>query len=296
VNRGKVKIKLSGVPQTSLLPLHGRAKISRERSSLFYDAKAVELVELIDYDCSMSDAVPDYLLFAAVARAKQFDDKVRAYITQHPRASVVNIGAGLDTAFYRVDNGTIHWYDLDLPAVIDLRRQLLLEPDRVEYIAKSFLDPSWCKEVNAQNGVFMIAAGLFHYFEEAQIRQFFSLLADSFPGGEIVFDVESKSDNATDGGGGGGWSDEALPEQREAMQAAVMESLKKKWKVSPQDQKDAMLRALTTPTKPHGAEWSDVEAWWNELSVKEKEMALHDFRTSIMRVEWGLEDASDLTK
>ena len=91
----------------------------------------------------MSDAVPDYLLFAAVARAKQFDDKVRAYITVHPRASVVNIGAGLDTAFYRVDNGLIHWYDLDLPLVINFRRQLLLEPERVTFIAKSFLDPSW---------------------------------------------------------------------------------------------------------------------------------------------------------
>lgn len=87
------------------------------------------------------------------------------YITEHPRASVINLGAGLDTTFYRIDNGLIHWYDLDLPTVIDLRRQLLLDHDRVTYIAKSFLDPSWCEEVNAQNGVFMIAAGLFHYFE-----------------------------------------------------------------------------------------------------------------------------------
>lgn len=111
-----------------------------------------------------------------------------------------------------------------------------------------------------------------------------------------MFDVESKSDNATDGGGEEGRSNEALLEQREAMQAAVMESLKKRWKISPQDRKDAMLRALTTPTKPHGAGWHDVEAWWKQLSVKEKEMALHDFRTSVVRVKWGLEDASDLTK
>jgi O-methyltransferase involved in polyketide biosynthesis len=170
----------------------------------------------------------------------------------HPRASVVDIGSGLDTAFYRVDYGSIHWYDLDLPTAIDLRRQLLPETDRVTYLAKSFLDPSWYKEVNAQNGVFMIAAGLFHYFGEAQIRQFFSLLTDSFPSGEIVFDVESKSDKAADGSGGERWSDEALPERREAMQAAVMESLKKMWKISPQDRKNALLGALTTPTKPHG--------------------------------------------
>lgn len=57
-----------------------------------------------------------------------------------------------------------------------------------------------------------------------------------------------------------------------------------------------MLRALTTPTKPKSARWSDVEAWWNQLSVKEKEIASHDFRTSIVRIEWGLEDVTDLTK
>ena len=84
----------------------------------------------------------------------------------------MNIGAGLeDTTFYRVDNGLIHWYDLDLPAVIDIRRQLLPEPDRVMYIAKSLLDPSWCKDVNTENGIFMIAGGIFMWFEEAQVKQ-----------------------------------------------------------------------------------------------------------------------------
>jgi O-methyltransferase involved in polyketide biosynthesis len=168
----------------------------------------------------MLEAVPDYLLFAAVARAMQFDDEVRMYITEHRRASVVNLGVGLNIAFYRVDNGSIHWYDLDLPAVIDIRRQLLPEPDRVTRIAKSFLDPSWCKEVDAQSGIFMIAARLFHYFEEAQTRQFFLLLGDSFRDGEIVFDVESKSDNAKDSGCRGRWSDDALPRQSQAMLSA----------------------------------------------------------------------------
>ena len=126
MHQDKVKIKLSGVSQTLLNPLWNRAKISKDYSSLFYDAKAVELIEKIDYDFSTNDKViPGYLLLLFVARAKQFDDKIRAYIREHPRASVVNIGAGLDTTFYRVDNGTIHWYDLDLPAVIDIRKQLL---------------------------------------------------------------------------------------------------------------------------------------------------------------------------
>jgi O-methyltransferase involved in polyketide biosynthesis len=194
----KVKIKLNGVSETLLGPLWGRAKISRDHSSLFYDAKAVEFVEKIDYDFSTFDTNPfvGYLSLLFVARAKRFDDKVKTYVKEHPYASVVNIGAGLDATFYRVDDGLIHWYDLDLPAVIDVRKQLLPEPDRVTYIAKSFLDPSWFEDItHTEDGVFMIAGGLLRYFEESEIKQFFSMLADNFPGDEIIFNASSRADN-----------------------------------------------------------------------------------------------------
>ena len=76
-------------------------KISKDYSSLFYDAKAVELIEKIDYDFSTHDKAIQRRMFniyrkaiyrLLFARAKQFDDKIRAYIREHPRASVVNIG------------------------------------------------------------------------------------------------------------------------------------------------------------------------------------------------------------
>jgi len=75
------------------------------------------------------------------ARAKQFDDKICAYINEHPQASVINVGAGLDTTFYCVDNGLIQWYDLDLPNVIDIRRQLPPELGRTTYLAAQRTSP-----------------------------------------------------------------------------------------------------------------------------------------------------------
>ena len=202
MNQGKVKVKLRGVSASMLRCLWARAQLSKEYSSLFYDEKAIELVEKIDYDFSTSDMpfegimfnisrkgnVPEFGLFTL--RAKQFDEKAKAYITEHPRASVVNIGAGLDTTFYRVDNGSIHWYDLDLPAVINIRKQLLPEPDRVNVHCEIPPYPSWCEDIeHTEEGVFMIAGGIFMWFERPQVKQFFSMLADNFPGGEIVFDV-----------------------------------------------------------------------------------------------------------
>lgn len=298
MQQNKIKANLSGVPQTSLLTLYGRAKISKEHGSLFNDAKAVELVEGIDNDFLIYKIGADYLLFVYAARAIQLDNEVKAYIKEHPDASVVNLGAGFDTEFYRVDNGTIRWYDLDLPEVIEIRKQLLPETDRMTYIAKSFLDPSWCQDINAENGVLMIAGGLFHYFDEAEIRQFFSLLADHLPGSEIVFEAESKSSIDIDGNlgaYGAGWSDNA-PEKRDAMQAEYMRSYKDLWMILPQDLKKVIISALTTLTKPESAEWDDFETWWNRLSAQEKGKAMSDFSTGSPAVcRCPLEDASELT-
>ena len=234
MQQDKVKVTLSGASVSMLACLWSRAQLSKEYSSLFYDEKAIELVERIDYapDVSASDVPPfeDIIVniffsrkanlpeFGLVAlRAKPFDDKVKAYIAEHPYASVINIAAGLDTTFYRVDNGTIHWYDLDLPAVIEIRKQLLPEPDRVTYIAKSLLDPSWFEDVtHTEDGVFMIAGGVLRFLEEAQVKQFFSMLADNFPRGEIVFNAMSRSD-----GGFRTWIDRFPPEQRGAVRASM---------------------------------------------------------------------------
>jgi len=194
MQQDKIKINLTGVSETLLGPLWGRAKLSRERNPVLNDAKAIELVEHIDYDFSTIDRnIPPEVDLLIVARAKQFDDKIKAYIAEHPRASVVNIGAGLDTTFYRIDNGSIHWYNLDLPAVIEIRKQLIPETNRTACIEKSLFDPSWCEDIkHTEEGVFMVVGGVLVYYEESQVRQFFSLLADNFSGDEIVFDAPSR--------------------------------------------------------------------------------------------------------
>ena len=189
-----MKVDLHGVEGTLLAPLWGRAKFSREYPSVFNDAKAIELVEQIDYDFSTID---EGLRFEGtlmlVARAKQFDDKARAYIAEHPTASVINLGAGLDTTFYRIDNGSIGWYDLDLPNVIDVRSQLLPEPDRTTYLAKSLFDASWCRDVeHPENGEFIICGGVLDWFDDSQVKQFLSLLADNLSGAEVVINAQSR--------------------------------------------------------------------------------------------------------
>jgi len=184
-------IELTDVEETLFIPLWCRAQASKKYPTLLYDPKAVELVETIDYNfSSIAEKFDTLYKLSSVVRAKHLDDQTREYIAEHPRASVINLGAGLDTGFYRVDNGLIQWYDLDLPNVVALRQQLIPETRRTHYIAKSLFDMSWCNELKHTNdGVFIVSAAVLMYFEETQVRQFFSSLADEFPGAEVVFNT-----------------------------------------------------------------------------------------------------------
>jgi O-methyltransferase involved in polyketide biosynthesis len=180
--KDKINVDLKKVPQTLLMPLYGRAKMSEQKYSPIHDKRAIKLVNSLDYNFSeLAQRVGPATLFW-VARAYQFDEAIKDYLRLYSDAVIVNLGAGLETAFYRVDNGTLTWVDLDLPEVINLRRELLPPPDRVHYIAKSILDYSWIDEVKTLGTHFLFfAGGLFMYFSEEQVKSFFLEMANQFP-------------------------------------------------------------------------------------------------------------------
>jgi O-methyltransferase involved in polyketide biosynthesis len=109
---------------------------------------------------------------------------------------VVNLGAGLDTRFYRLDNGTIAWVDIDLPEVVAFRRKLQepANPRRL-LLAASVLENGWIPHVKrlARSRVLFVAEGLFPYFTEAQHRAVFADLCNNFPGQEMLFHTSAPS-------------------------------------------------------------------------------------------------------
>lgn len=183
------------VVSTMAGPLWARATYSKLYPEILHDPKSAEIVEKIDADFSKVDEfMGEFLGINFIVRARSFDNAVKKYLERYPNATVVNLGCGLDTTFYRVDNGKIKWYDLDLPEAIEYRKPLIPETDRSRYISKSMLDYSWFDDVvfNPENGIFFIAAGLFNYFKEDEIISLCKTMAERFPGGELMFDVPSK--------------------------------------------------------------------------------------------------------
>ena len=187
----KIKPVLNGTAETMLQSFYARAEYSQRKKHKFYDAKAVELVNRIDYD--FSTASKDRTMSSGViARTLVLDELVKDFIGRNPTATIVNIACGLDTRFYRVDNGTITWYNLDLPDVINLRDQIFLESGRVSSIGASALDPNWFKEVKNRKNVLFIIEGLSMYLTAEENAKILSIIHKNFDTATVIMECIAK--------------------------------------------------------------------------------------------------------
>jgi O-methyltransferase involved in polyketide biosynthesis len=180
---------------TMLIPLWGRAKFSRQNPDILLDEEAERIIQNCGFDFSgVENSFKEFGGICYIVRARKIDDAIRRFISKHPRATVVNIGAGLDTTFSRVDNGLINWYNLDLPDAVAYRQTLIPDSPRNLCIAKSVLDETWLDDVifKPEDGIFLVSGGVFYYLHEEDLRIIFHTMAERFPNGELYFDAESQ--------------------------------------------------------------------------------------------------------
>ena len=171
------KPKLSGVPETMLQTVYARAKETKTRGAI-KDTKAVQLVDKIDYDFSLADKDPP-MHSGVVARTIVLDKLVKKYLAKNKGAVVVNIACGLDTRCYRM-SGYEHWYNLDLPETIGVRKKLLPEEGKISQIAMSAMD-DWGGEIAEQDTpVIVIIEGLTMYLSEEDVKKIFSIISKRF--------------------------------------------------------------------------------------------------------------------
>ena len=194
---------LSDISETLLVTLYCRAVESETRDPIIVDRKACEIARKLDERLAASPirmhrmlanrALPRYLPANMSLRARDFDRYVQEFLSKAPDGAIVNMGCGLDSRCFRVDNGQALWFNLDLPEVIEFRRQFLEETDRYRSISSSVLDFSWMDGVKAagrRDHMFM-AEGLLMYFHEDQVKALVLELLRRFPGSELVAEVTS---------------------------------------------------------------------------------------------------------
>ncbi|MEM9453268.1 MAG: class I SAM-dependent methyltransferase [Myxococcota bacterium] len=185
--RARRPVSLGNVQETLLIPLYARAVETKRTGGLLEDPRAVEIVDQLDYDFSKWNSGS---LAGACLRTRIFDEFARRFLEQNPAGTIVEIGCGLNTRFERIDNGRARWFELDLPDVIDLRRQYFEDAPRRTMIAASVLDEAWMDPVLEAGGpTIFLSEAVIIYLEEAQVKQIITQLAKKFPGAWLVTDT-----------------------------------------------------------------------------------------------------------
>lgn len=186
--------ELTGVEKTLTPVLKAKALDNRLPDPVLGDEYAEQVMRRLDPEYDRGRFAKSQIGLSAVVRAKVFDDWTRTFLAAHPDAVVLNLGCGLDARVHRIDPPpTVDWHDLDFPAVIDLRRELLPRRDHDTLIASSVTDLSWLDSVPRGRPVLVIAEGLVPYLTEVEVHGLLTTVVDLFPSGQIVFDTVSVS-------------------------------------------------------------------------------------------------------
>lgn len=191
--------RVSNVSATAFITLFARALETQSASPILRDPQAVSIVEKLRPHFARSQRaleqqlaqgrLPPMVAVTMALRARRIDAYARDFLARHPDGEIVNLGCGLDTRFYRIDDGRAVVYDLDLPAMIDLKRTLLDEADRYHFIAASVLDYAWMDRLDASVPYLFIAEGLFMYLSEQDVKGLVVELRRRFTGSELVCEV-----------------------------------------------------------------------------------------------------------
>jgi methyltransferase (TIGR00027 family) len=192
------KIQFTKEKETMLMTLSGRAIQSQWKNPILRDPWAEEAMRHIDYDLSKQlTGVASWSMWKDIGptiiatRAATFDMLTNRYLVDHPDATVLHMGCGMDSRVFRIDPpASVQWFDVDYPDVIALRRQLLPERDAAYHVIGAQLDDlHWMDDVARDRPGLFIAEGVLHYLSETEVKTLLNAVVAHFPGGQMIFDI-----------------------------------------------------------------------------------------------------------
>src|SRR6266699_3539524 len=174
------KIHFTKEKETMLMMLNGRAIQSQWKNPILRDPWAEEAMRHIDYDMSKTlKGVSSWRMWKKIGytiiatRAATFDLLASRYLADHPDATVLHLGCGMDSRVYR----------------IDLRRQLFPERSAYHLIGAPLSDLRWLDEVPRDRPGLLLAEGVLHYLSETEVKALLGAVVAHFPGGQMIFDI-----------------------------------------------------------------------------------------------------------
>jgi len=185
---------LSGIPATSLWALRAKAEEHSKPQGLFKDALAAKWYHQAQplFTPEVQEQYSRTLQKAIAVRTHILDRLVIRHFQSHPNGSLLELGCGFSTRFARLNLNQGHWYDLDLPELIELRGSLGFPAAPLHWhIAHSVFEYEWLDYLRQEKPeeMLILAEGLLMYFPLNQVRELLGHLQGHFKGAHLAFDV-----------------------------------------------------------------------------------------------------------
>ena len=180
-----------GVEDTLFIPLTARVNISKMFPEYFHDKKALELENLVK-DNQIGKKSSQYTMMSSVARSYNLDQMAQEYIDKHNKCNIVNLGVGLETSYFRINRKNSHYFEVDLPEVIELRKNCIGIGENEKLIKGDLFKLDWCEELDTALPTLLIVSGVFQYFHESDVVKFISDTKNVFEDAELIFDATNK--------------------------------------------------------------------------------------------------------
>ena len=194
---------LSQVSRTAILTLVARVVASEKDNAIFNDPMAVLCLERL---MSISSEDEKNLMIkwkkmyvgmhakeakAIALRGRSIDRIADLFISNNLGCTVINLACGLDTRFWRIKKEKCKYIELDLPELIELKKEIL--KDHLDYalIGCSLLDAAWMDQVtsNGNSAFLLLAEGLFYYLPRQDVIGILQAMSGRFDRSQLVLDM-----------------------------------------------------------------------------------------------------------
>lgn len=191
-------MKLTDVSKTAIFTLRSHVLESQKKKPILNDPMAKYCLDkLVSFASEDEKAllfnrkISSILTNHIAIRARKYDSITNDFISKNPSSIVVNLGCGFDTRYWRIDNKRCEYIELDLPEMVELKKDILKNHLTYELIGCSVLDTSWIDRVKskANRNFLLIAEGLFMYLPKADVINLFKTFSERFYHSQIVLEV-----------------------------------------------------------------------------------------------------------
>ena len=189
---------LAPLESTVFVPLEGRIFATNLFPDVLTDKKVMSLQGSVPTHLIRKNRHNEYTLLACAVRAAKLDLETQTFLKRHPDGVIVELGAGLDTGFWRAEDAGLNaratWVEVDSAKVLAIRREWLGDEARDISIAGDARHDHWIRALRKRfptSPVLVLAGGLSYFFTPDEMRELCGMLKD-YGVKTLVFDAVNR--------------------------------------------------------------------------------------------------------